>query len=160
MDHVRLLVSRAQQVVRELKDKVPACVLHAVLITWCNGWCTSRRFQQSVGSCKLCSACNGRDELEHYACCETAWNAVPAWVGIPARLFSFRIFLLLELLPSENIVVLATFVFSVYGSVSKARASGTPLSPGCLNRVLQERFRTALQLSSRLRKQFPLHRRR
>ena len=33
VDHVRFLVARAQQVVRELKDKVPACVLHAVLIT-------------------------------------------------------------------------------------------------------------------------------
>eukprot|EP00972_Heterocapsa_arctica_P062096 9154001-Heterocapsa_arctica.AAC.1 len=36
---------RALVVGLSLRNDVPACVQHVVLVTWFNAWCTSRRFQ-------------------------------------------------------------------------------------------------------------------
>ena len=62
-------VAHALRAAQALRRVVPPCVvLHAILITWFNGWCTARRFQQT-GLCCLCQDCNRPVEIEHYACC-------------------------------------------------------------------------------------------
>ena len=63
---IRLCIRNASKVRCNMQGHVPPCVLHALLITWLNGWCTSRRYQQSVGKYRLCRECEGLDELEHY----------------------------------------------------------------------------------------------
>ena len=47
--------------------KLPACVVHAVLITLLNGWRTESRFQLNAPC--ICSECTGQDELLHFLWC-------------------------------------------------------------------------------------------
>ena len=62
------MVDRALGVVPTLRA-APPCVIAAVLKTWLNGWCTSRRFQDTGRSCRLCEDCLGEDPMEHYVEC-------------------------------------------------------------------------------------------
>ena len=51
-----------------------SCVVFCLIATWCNAWCTGRRFQDRSGKCHLCSLCGGEDSLEHYATCDYQWE--------------------------------------------------------------------------------------
>ena len=140
---------------RALHGSVPPRVLHAVLISWLNGWCTARRFQGPRASCRLCADCDGTDELEHYACCPFLWSSLPAWSCIPHHPRSLRRFLLLEPGEGDQLAALATVVFAAYGAFNLARCQGARLTRTALRLTILERFRTAMQSSSALRHLWP-----
>ena len=62
-----LYVSRAVQCAKVVGSKLKPCVVAAVLETWVNGWCTSRRFQYHGNVCPFSST--GEDSIDHFACC-------------------------------------------------------------------------------------------
>ena len=55
------------ELIRRLRTLVQPRVLAAMLRTWTNGWCTSRRFQKN-GCCIF--GCKQEDSIEHYARCK------------------------------------------------------------------------------------------
>ena len=126
-----------------LQGLLPACVLHAILITWLNGWSTSRRFQQRpVGPCRYSSACIGSDDLEHYSCCPFLWSSAP-WAPTAGRERSLREFLLLGPVPhatDDDLKAHGYWIFAAYGAFNFARARQQVLPPEHLFRVLAERF--------------------
>ena len=155
VDTARASVKAAANVRKSLHRYVPPRVVHAVLISWCNGWCTTRRFQQQVGPCRLCNLCNGKDELEHYTCCPYLWQSLPLWAKIKPEPRSLRRFLLLDLADDDNLAVNAVLVFAAYGAFNSARASDNRLSAEALRLMIQERFRMVLQdCNSKLRQLF------
>ena len=48
--------------------KLPS-IIAGVLKTWCNGWCTSRRFVEARKDCLYGCGCHQGDSLEHYLVC-------------------------------------------------------------------------------------------
>ena len=50
---LKAAVRRAPAFLYSLAPIVPPCVQHAVISSWFNGWCTSRRFQQPVRKCNM-----------------------------------------------------------------------------------------------------------
>ena len=128
-----------------LKGRVPPCILHAILITWLNGWCTSRRFQQTVGKCRLCRDCDGLDQLEHYVRCPCAWRSAPKFAKLGAAPRTISDGLMLEEYDADTYVRRAVMLYALYGAFNSARASGTRLSQRALALKLKERFRTAAQ---------------
>ena len=63
---------RAMEVLQQLRSVAPPCVIAAILRTWWNAWCTSRRFQQHSFRNRGCvwgCATEDGDSLEHYAVC-------------------------------------------------------------------------------------------
>ena len=133
-----------------LQGQVPACVLHAVLITWFNGWCTSRRFQGAIGPCRLCNVCEGRDEVEHYVQCPWAWKCALKFARLGAAPYSMSEALLLEPYERETCARRAVMLFALYGAFNGARASDMRLNPRTLRLTLLERFRAASQMNKRV----------
>ena len=144
-DELRSAIQGASRVRTALNGKVPACVLHALLISWFNGWCTSRRLQEDVGPCRLCRDCHGNDELEHYLRCPYAWAASPRFALLGPIPRSMSSALLLSDVNHESYAHRATMIFAIYGAFNLARAKGSRLSSAELRLVLLERFRTAMQ---------------
>ena len=137
---------RALRVSGILRKSVPSFVKHAVLASWCNAWCTTRRFQEDVRRCYLCDECDGDDRLEHYAVCPFLWAAIPNCVSIASHPRNSERFFLVDAGAEDRIPAIATFIFSAYGSFNLARARNSPLTFIELKASLQERFRTAMQL--------------
>eukprot|EP00973_Karenia_brevis_P031919 4405104-Karenia_brevis.AAC.1 len=52
------LAIRARDVLNRIYTMVPPCVLFCLISTWCNAWCTKRRFQ-GKGPCYVCVDCQG-----------------------------------------------------------------------------------------------------
>ena len=75
-DNATILAERAATVLKSISQKVPPCVVFALLATWCNAWCTTKRFQgrMEAFTCKICSDCGGKDSVEHYARCLYQWQ--------------------------------------------------------------------------------------
>ena len=63
----RVAATRALLVMARLRRLVQPRVIAAVIRTWFNGWCTSRRFQQQ-GSC-IFGCRYGEDAVQHYLQC-------------------------------------------------------------------------------------------
>lgn len=137
---------RALRVGSNLRKSVPSCVKYAVLVSWCNAWRTTRRFQDGVKSCYLCDECDGHDRLEHYAVCPFLWAAIPNRVSVASNPRNSERFFLVDAGAGDRIPAMATFVFAAYGSFNLARARNSPFSFIELKASLQERFRTAMQL--------------
>ena len=137
-------LARSRIIAERLSGYVASCVLHAILISWLNGWCMARRFQEACPphSCRLSSTCPGRDCIEHYAVCEAAWSAAP-WALLADRPRSLANFLLVgPILPfaQDDLIRLAYFVFATYGSYNLARARGIRLDPNFLAHSMRERW--------------------
>ena len=90
---LKAAIRRAPTFLINIAGIVPPCVQHAVMATWLNGWCTARRFQEPVKSCRLHPGCQGADELEHYACCRHLCNCAARFLRIPAQPASLAKFL-------------------------------------------------------------------
>ena len=149
-DDLALAVRGASRARKVLASIVPPCVLHALLISWLNGWCTSRRFQCDIGPCRLCRDCNGRDDLEHYLRCPFAWAAAPRLALLGPAPSSLASALLLDDIDHDLFAPQATMIFALYGAFNLARSQDVRLARGELRMVLLERFRTAMQRWPRL----------
>ena len=137
-------VERAVDVLKDLEGKVPPSVLAALWKTWCNGWCTSRRFQSDPRNCLLDAECGGSNDLEHYACCPATkrylCNRVPHQSG-PDTLLEF---LLLEQSDGVQRVFGSLHIYAVFGAVNKVRAGQLPHGSFDLDMLLWERWRHAM----------------
>ena len=137
-------VDNASTALKQLAGKVPYCVIAAIWKSWCNGWCTSRRFQEKCKMCILCKDCDGMDELEHYACCPAAHRYLNRRVKLQSRQRSLLSFLLLEKTGGDLLVFLAVLLYAVYGAVNRVRAGQLPYGSFDLDIMLWERSRKVM----------------
>ena len=129
---------------KAIHKKVPPCVVAAVLRTWLNGWCTSRRFRQPAATFRLFSSCTGGDELEHYAVCPHAWQYLQGKIGICIESPALLQFFVLDGGTEARCIIGAVHIFAVMGAVNHDRTCGTPVDHGTLRDILWERWRTAM----------------
>ena len=151
---VKCCIRNAKKVRCDLRGQVPPCVLHALLITWLKGWCTSRRFQQAVGKCRLCRECEGLDELEHYVRCPFAWEAAPRFAKVGVAPTTLQEALVLGQCDADMIARRAVMIYAIYGTFNAARAANARFSRRALALKMLECFRTASQLHPRVSRLF------
>ena len=106
------LAKRACRILNEIHTRVPPCVLFCLVATWCNAWCTKRRFQQE-GPCQLLNGCSGEDSLEHYATCACHWGVLEGRLCRPRNPQTLRRFLVLTASTSDEMVIQACHVYAV-----------------------------------------------
>ena len=130
---------------RTLKLSVPPCVIASLLHSWCNGWCTARRFQQRNVTCVFGCA-HGLDELEHYLVCSALWECASRALSLNPCPRSISRALLLEPQPADSLARLALHNYASLGAYNAWKQSPT----GSRNLWLDYR--------ERLRKAATLHR--
>ena len=118
----RQATDRAVRFISALRGKVPPCVIAAVLNTWFNGWCTSRRFQEPEQPCRILTEHEGADSIEHYACCSGAWESAARHLGISARPRSLARFLGVAPAPGDSAVLSALHMYIVRSLFNAVRA--------------------------------------
>jgi hypothetical protein len=117
-------VRRAEQIIQLIKGQVPPCVVAALVRTWFNGWCTSRRFQQGRGRCLLSDECTGDDSIEHYARCTWSWHTAKRRLRIEESPRNIGRFMLLEQSVNDDPALLAANLYAVYCATNHFRALG------------------------------------
>jgi len=76
-----LRADRCRRVMKKLPKSTPPRVRAAVLRTWMDGWCTSRRFGRRGGRCAFgCPL--GADAVQHYVCCPRLWRFGAAHMNV------------------------------------------------------------------------------
>ena len=91
-DGLDQVADQAIKVLNKIHRIAPPCVLFCLMATWCNAWCTARRFQSQESICHLCRECNGDDSLEHYAICEAQWEIATSRLQLHRGAFLFSVF--------------------------------------------------------------------
>ena len=77
------LTSNAKTLIATHLSKLPAFLTSAVLKTWVNGWCTTRRFKDNMVKCKFgCE--DGNDCIEHYLVCKNVHGIIMNTCGLHA----------------------------------------------------------------------------
>ena len=106
-----------------LHSLVSPRVIAAMIRTWFNGWCTTRRFQ-GTGRCMLCQAGPGSDCIEHYATCRVT-NSLRAQLKLPETFNSLQSFMLgLPDITDAECTVSLLVVYAVYNAVNTLRHTG------------------------------------
>ena len=146
----RIRVTRAMQVISRLAKTVPPRVQSAILRTWYNGWCTSRRFQRLDGGTCMFGCSAGADSIEHYACCK---HIVGYWRGPlrlpdpgdpPTRRLMFMLLDRDRLNTEASLTCMALLVAAVYALHCKARQGALNLpEPEDVRRALAQAVREA-----------------
>ena len=121
--------NRAQTVLLRIKKVVPPAVLAAWIRSSLNGWCTSRRFQQS-GQCRLHCLCGGDDSLEHYAVCQASWSCARTRLRVNDEPRNLSRFLGLSDEPDEDVILLVMQMAAVYKAYNTLRCSARRARPG------------------------------
>ena len=139
-----------------LTGRVPLCVLHAVLLSWFNGWTTSRRFQviPPLG-CRFGHHCGGRDDIEHYAVCLELWDNFPAWTGLRFESLSLEKFLLAGREDPNPLIKSAVAVSAALGAFHLAKAKNTKYRNEELRAILSERIQMVRVYSRTVRRAVP-----
>lgn len=107
-----MLASRASHLLKTIHSLVPPCVLFCLISTWCNAWCTNKRFQ-GTGRCRLSTQCEGEDSLDHYAVCSCQWQAFSSKLKRSYRPDSIIHFFGLEAESTEDMVFHACHTYAV-----------------------------------------------
>ena len=102
----------------------PPCVVFCLIATWCNAWCTGRRFQDRSGKCHLCSWCDGEDSLEHYVTCNYHWEVFTNKLRKYSVERSLEAFLVLGCCSTDDKVFHACHVYAVKRAVDIRRKGG------------------------------------
>ena len=132
------------------------CIVHAVLNTWLNGWCTNRRFQRRLSRCCADPACEGHDELEHYAVCPHLRHGAEVFLDIPSRPASFAIFLRVHSDWKANAVMRALHMYATRAVVHRGHHEAIrACSHADLLHLYRERLRHVACLSRPLRLVIP-----
>ena len=108
---------------RKAVDPAP-CVQHSVFSCWINAWVTDRRFQISPRPCVLSTCCTGTDQIEHYGVCQHQWNAARRKLRLNSDPRNLARFMLVDLLPDDNLFLMACHVFAVQGVINHWRHHG------------------------------------
>ena len=151
---LRRFTDRALKLCQDIRPHVPPCVLHALLITWLNGWCTDRRFQKAPRSCLLCDLCTGVDSIEHYAVCPYMWVAASHKLRLSSAHGSLSRFFAVQPARSDDVIILAANIYAVLSVTNQHRASGTRCSSSDLPNKLWNAHRTLSLCHSGLRKRY------
>lgn len=142
-EEASLRAARACHVVNSIHKHVPPCVLFCLLNTWCNGWCTNRRFQIRSGRCSLCLGCTGDDSLEHYAVCPFQWDVFARKLRQPMFPLSFSRFLVLEAASVEEMVFHACHVYAVRRAVNSRHRESANMGEEYVRDLLWNGHKTA-----------------
>eukprot|EP00973_Karenia_brevis_P089865 12399818-Karenia_brevis.AAC.1 len=149
----RMLARRAQNVLNTIYRFVPPCVIFCLISSWCNAWCTSRRFQGS-GRCQLCIECQGEDSLEHYAVCKYHWNAFACKLKQASLPRSLRRFLCLDATNVDEMIFMACHVFAVKRAVDIRRRETGIMHAEFVERLIWNCHRTAAMYHPSLAKRY------
>ena len=144
------IVQQAIHVLRQLHNMVPPCVIVSVLRTWCNGWCTSRRFGDEILGCLYSSDCLGDDELEHYCVCTSTQHYLRAKLRVDARDMSSLTFLLLSGDRDVPLSLRAAHIHAALGVFNSCRHKGSPSTQRQMDDMMWERWRAVLTQSAAL----------
>ena len=126
-DNAELFAKRAKCLLDAIHGHVPLCVLFCLIATWCNGWCTSRRFQ-ALGDCRLSNACGGYDGLEHYAVCPAQMQVQRQKLGIIVGSPTLMHFFGLQTDDLDCIVFSACHIYAVKRAIDIQRAKNQTVS--------------------------------
>ena len=148
------MAKKAIKLSENLRAQVPPCVLHALLVSWLNAWCTDRRFQKEPRACVLSEQCKGRDCIAHYAVCEHMWNAAHKKLKVSMSRCSISRFFALEPLINDDCAILAANVYAVLSLTNRLRASNMRCSADSLHTELWEAHRTLSIQHKGLRKRY------
>ena len=147
---------RALHSLRNIASQVPLCVLHAVFLSWLNGWTTSRRFQViTPHGCRFSHQCGGLDEIEHYAICPELWGNFPGWARLQLNHLSLERFLLADRDDPNPTIKAAVAIFAVLGAFNWVKAKGIKYSHSELRAILSERIQMLRIRSSVICRAFP-----
>eukprot|EP00973_Karenia_brevis_P014737 2012532-Karenia_brevis.AAC.1 len=147
------LSARAYQVLLGIRECVPPCVIFCLLSTWCNAWCTKRRFQSS-GPCVLCQSCDGEDSLEHYAECPFQWQTLATKLRKPLHPQSLVRFLALAADDIEEATIQACHIYAVKRAVDIRRVGQEHTDTNDLQQLIWHGHRTAALYHSGLAKMY------
>ena len=131
------------QISAQLRTHVAPCVLAALLHTWLNGWCTTRRFQQQASGC-LFGCLDGADEVEHYTICPRIWQCAEQCLKLNPMSVSTSRSLLATPQPNDNMTLLALHNFAALGCHNYLKHN--PGSSSSLLQIYKERVRKAAVL--------------
>ena len=132
--------NRAQTVLLRIKKVVPPAVLAAWIRSSLNGWCTSRRFQQS-GQCRLHCLCGGDDSLEHYAVCQASWSCARSRLRLNDEPRNLSRFLGLSDEPDEDVILLVMQMAAVYKAYNTLRCGARRARPGEASKLIWANIR-------------------
>ena len=129
------LARRACKILRSAFDSTPVRVANVLFRTWCNGWCTARRFQKTTSMCLFgCSSgslpgCH--DSIEHYACCQVVRQFALQTVNLPPRVVgTLQGFLcLVSGIEDHTLIVQQLLLYAVYTASNRYRHGPAP--PAC-----------------------------
>ena len=155
------LAARACHIARTEFRSMPPRVISAVLKAWCNGWCTSRRFQNKDGELGCVFGCHGKPHsLEHYASCFQCCNV---WVKMTTiQHFNGPIGFLCLVDQHRAIVALRCLhLYAVYSVVMRQNALKKRMQPNSVQimRCIKEKWNDILSVSRECRRdlQFVRH---
>ena len=132
------------RIIRDLQKGVAPCVVAAMLHTWLNGWCTSRRFQGTVVNCVF-GCQNAKDEVERYVICPCLWACAAAALRLSETQVRTGRSLLIAPLAGESVCLLALRNYAALGSYNLFRQGQHCNST--LLQVYRERVRKAAVLN-------------
>ena len=138
----RIRATRAVRVLGRLRRLVPPRVVAALLRTWFNGWCTSRRFQ-GRGPC-IFGCALGEDSVDHYVRCSCLHRHGEDRLRLPRTLsFEHRgvAFLLLDtsaLLPDAVLTRRALLLAAAYRLHCRLRRGRPLVDAEVLRRALDQ----------------------
>ena len=132
----------------------PPCVLFCLMATWCNAWCTARRFQSQVSKCHLCRECNGNDCLEHYAICEAQWKMATSRLQLRRGAFSFQRFLGLDPEHFDEVELQVCHVYAVKRSVDARRHMPDDGNGSSPSRILWDGHKVVATHSTAMRRRY------
>jgi len=134
----------------------PLCDLHAVFVSWLNGWTTTRRFQVNPPhGCRSGHQCGALDEIEHYVIRPELWGNFPGWARLQLDHPSLERFLLADRDDPNPPLKAAVAVFAVLGAFNLAKAKSIKYSHVELRAILSERIQMLRVRSSVIRRAFP-----
>ena len=138
------LARRACKNLHRSLEFVPVKVAFVLFRTWCNGWCTARRFQVRRASCLLgCGVQSTFDEecfdsIQHYAYCPIVARFAERRLQMPHSLVrNLMNFLCLNTIADDEMWTLQLLLlYAVYRSTNCIRFSKAPGTLTCMDELL------------------------
>ncbi len=141
---------KAIDILNTIKNTAP-CIVFAVVSMWCNGWCTDGRFQGDTIKCLVCSECDGRDKLEHYADCMYAWDAGKKCTGITDMSEDLVTLLGFNSKDFGECVLLSVYAYALKRHIDSRRAMACAAPKSNVYRNVWSGFQVAAIYSRRVR---------
>ena len=140
------LARRACKDLHRSLEFVPVKVAFVLFRTWCNGWCTARRFQVRRATCLLGCGVQGAfdeecfDSIQHHAYCPTVARFAGRRLQMPHALVrNLMNFLCLNTVVDDEMSTLQLLLlYAVYRSTNCIRFSKAPGTLTCMDELLMQ----------------------